>query len=159
MVRATASLPLEKPLSTGFKVTRTMTPVEQQHDGAWTRGDVARVHLELEAQSDMSWVVVDDPIPAGATILGGLGGQSALLERGDRRNGSAWLAFEERRFESYRAYYRFVPKGHWSVEYTVRLNNPGTFQLPATRVEAMYAPEMLGELPNAAVTVQPVQQP
>ena len=159
MVRATASLPLEKPLSTGFKVTRAVTPIEQQHGNLWTRGDVARVHLELEAQSDMSWVVIDDPIPAGATILGGLGGQSALLQRDDRESGWAWLAFEERRFESYRAYYRFVPKGHWSVEYTMRLNNPGTFQLPATRVEAMYAPEMLGELPNAPITVHAAQQP
>jgi uncharacterized protein YfaS (alpha-2-macroglobulin family) len=65
----------------------------------------------------------------------------------------SWLAFEERRFDSFRAYYRYVPKGRWSVEYTVRLNNPGEFLLPATRVEAMYAPEMFGELPNAPLTV------
>jgi uncharacterized protein YfaS (alpha-2-macroglobulin family) len=156
MVRATAALPLDKPLSTGFKVTRTVTPVEQQKQGVFTRGDVVRVHLDLEAQSDMTWVVVDDPIPAGATVLGSLGSQSQLLKRDDQRTGWAWLAFEERRFDGYRAYYRFVPKGHWTVEYTARLNNPGTFQLPATRVEAMYAPEMLGEVPNAAVTVLPV---
>jgi uncharacterized protein YfaS (alpha-2-macroglobulin family) len=155
MVRATAALPLDRALSTGFRITRTVTAIEPHQTGVWARGDVARVHLELEAQSDMSWVVVDDPIPAGATILGsGLGGQSELLQRDDRRTGWAWLAFEEHRFDSDRAYYRFVPKGHWTLEYTVRLNNPGTFELPATRVEAMYAPEMLGELPNAAVTVQ-----
>ena len=35
--------------------------------GRWTRGDVVRVRLEIDAQSDMSWVVVDDPVPAGAT--------------------------------------------------------------------------------------------
>jgi uncharacterized protein YfaS (alpha-2-macroglobulin family) len=46
-----------------------------------------------------------------------------------------------------------VPKGRWAVEYTVRLNNPGTFQLPATRVEAMYAPETFGERPNPPLTV------
>jgi uncharacterized protein YfaS (alpha-2-macroglobulin family) len=156
MIRATAALPLDKPLSTGFKIARTMSPVEQSKPGVWTRGDVARIHLELEAQSDMSWVVVDDPIPAGATILGsGLGGQSSLLQRDDRQTGVAWLAFDERRFDAYRAYYRFVPKGHWSVDYTVRLNNPGTFLQPATRVEAMYAPEMLGETPNATVVVKP----
>jgi uncharacterized protein YfaS (alpha-2-macroglobulin family) len=155
MIRATAALPLDKPLSTGFKVTRTLAPVEQHQAGSWTRGDVVRVHLDLEAQSDMSWVVVDDPIPAGASILGsGLGGQSDLLKRDDRRTGSAWLAFEERRFDAFRAYYRFVPKGRWSVEYTVRLNNPGTFLLPATRVEAMYAPEMLGETPNPTIVVK-----
>jgi alpha-2-macroglobulin len=156
MVRAMAAIPLHEPLSSGFKITRTVTPIEQSRPGVWTRGDVARVHLELEAQSDMTWVVVDDPIPAGATILGsGLGGQSQLLTSGQRQGGWAWLAYEERRFDGYRAYYELVPKGHWSVEYTVRFDNPGTFQLPPTRVEAMYAPEMFGELPNAPVTVQP----
>jgi len=66
-----------------------------------------------------------------------------------------WPAFEERRFEAFRAYYRYVPKGRWTVEYTVRLNNPGTFVLPPTRVEAMYAPEIHAERPNDTVTVEP----
>jgi uncharacterized protein YfaS (alpha-2-macroglobulin family) len=156
MVRATAALPLTQPLSTGFKITRSVIPVEQQMPGRWSRGDVARIRLELEAQSDMSWVVVDDPIPSGASILGsGLANQSNLLRRDDASRGWAALAFEERRFDGFRAYYRFVPKGAWTVEYTVRLNNPGLFALPATHVEAMYTPEMLGELPNSAVLVQP----
>jgi uncharacterized protein YfaS (alpha-2-macroglobulin family) len=156
MIRSTAALPLAKPLSSGYKITRSVTPVDQQVAGRWTRGDVARVRLELEAQSDMAWVAVEDPIPGGATILGsGLGGQSALLTREERSEGYAWLAFEERRFDSFRAYYRYVPKGRWVVEYTVRLNNPGQFLLPATRVEAMYAPEMFGESPNATVAVEP----
>ena len=107
-----------------------LLPVEQKQPGKWTRGDVARVRLEIDAQSDMSWVVVDDPVPGGATVLGsGLGGQSQLLTSGEQREGWVWPAFEERRFEAFRAYYRFVPKGRWVVEYTVRLNNPGT--LPA----------------------------
>jgi hypothetical protein len=156
MVRATAALPLDAPLSTGFKIQRTVTAVEQRDAGKWTRGDVARVRLALDAQSDMSWVAVEDPVPGGATVLGsGLGGQSQLLTTGEKREGWVWPAFEERRFEAFRAYYRFVPKGHWVVEYTVRFNNPGTFLLPATRVEAMYAPEMLGESPNATLTVAP----
>lgn len=155
MIRSTAALPLAKPLSSGYQITRSVMPVDQQVAGRWTRGDVARVRLELEAQSDMAWVAVEDPIPGGATIMGsGLGGQSALLTREERRDGYAWLAFEERRFDSFRAYYRYVPKGRWVVEYTVRLNNPGRFQLPATRVEAMYAPEMFGESPNAPVDVE-----
>jgi hypothetical protein len=156
IVRATAALPLDRPLSTGFTVKRSVAAVEQRQPGKWSRGDVARVRLELDAQSDMSWVVVDDPVPGGATILGsGLGGQSQILTANEKREGFVWPAFEERRFDAFRAYYRFVPKGHWVVEYTVRLNNPGTFLLPATRVEAMYAPEMLGESPNAAVVVEP----
>ena len=48
-----------------------------------------------------------------------------------------------------------MPKGQFSVEYTVRLNNDGRFQLPPTRVEAMYAPELFGELPVAEMVVKP----
>jgi hypothetical protein len=155
IVRATAALPLQEPLFTGYRIKRTVTPVEQQQAGKWTRGDVARVRLELEAQSDMSWVVVEDPVPGGGTVLGsGLAGQSQILTRDERREGWVAPAYEERRFDVFRAYYRFVPKGQWVVEYTVRLNNPGTFLLPATRVEAMYAPEMLGEMPIQPLTVE-----
>jgi uncharacterized protein YfaS (alpha-2-macroglobulin family) len=101
-------------------------------------------------------VVVDDPVPAGASILGGgLGRDSQIATAGERTTDFVRPAFEERSFDAFRAYYRFVPRGRWAVEYTLRLNNPGQFGLPATRVEAMYAPEMFGELPNAPLTVLP----
>ena len=155
-VRAMAALPLKAPVASGFTIQRSVVPVEQARPDRWSRGDVVRVHLDIDAQSDMTWVVVDDPIPSGASILGsGLGGQSRTLTQNERSEGWAWLAFEQRAFDAFRAYYRFVPKGRFSTQYTVRLNNPGTFQLPPTRVEAMYAPEMFGEIPNADVTVEP----
>jgi uncharacterized protein YfaS (alpha-2-macroglobulin family) len=88
--------------------------------------------LELEAQADMTWVVVDDPIPASATVLGiGLGTDSQILGA-SKQQGWVWPAFEERSFDGYHAFYQFVPKGKWSVEYTVRLNNAGQFNLPPT---------------------------
>jgi len=149
IIQSRAALPLLKPVFTGYSIKRSIEAVEQQQAGVWQRGDVARIKLELDAQADMTWVVVDDPVPAGATILGsGLGGDSQLLTQGQKQTGWVWPAFEERRFEAFRAYYEYVPKGKWSFEYTVRLNNPGTFELPATRVEALYAPEMFGESPN-----------
>jgi uncharacterized protein YfaS (alpha-2-macroglobulin family) len=155
-LQSIAAIPLKIPFSSGYKVSRMVTPVQQKTAGRWSRGDVARVHLEVEAQADMTWVVVDDPIPAGSTVLGrGLGGDSTLLAQGETKRGTVWPAFEERTFEGFRAYYRYVPKGRFIVEYTVRLNNPGTFHLPATHVEAMYAPEMLGEYPNEDWKVQP----
>jgi uncharacterized protein YfaS (alpha-2-macroglobulin family) len=114
-----------------------------------------RIRLDINAQSDMTWVVVSDPIPAGATILGsGLGRDSLLSTRGEKIEGWTWPAFEERSFEAFRAYYEFVPKGNWAIEYTVRLNNEGTMHLPPTRVEAMYSPEMFGEIPNDPVRIK-----
>jgi hypothetical protein len=149
IIQSRAAMPLQQPLFAGYRIKRVVEPVAQQHAGVWSKGDVARIRLVLDAQADMGWVVVDDPVPAGASILGsGLGGDSPLFAAGERRAGRLPPAFEERRFEAFRAYYEYVPKGEWSLEYTVRLNNPGRFELPATRVEALYAPEMFGELPN-----------
>jgi hypothetical protein len=149
-----AAVPLRQPLSSGYKIVKTVTALEQKQPGRWSVGDSYRVRLEIDAQADMTWVVVDDPIPAGATVLGtGLGTDSALLAGGDRRAGWAQPAFEERTFEAFRAYYRLAPKGKWTVEYSVRLNTPGTFQLPPTRVEAMYAPAQFGALPNTGIAV------
>jgi len=156
IVQSRAALPLKEPLSTGYRITRTVNPVEQKSPGGYSRGDTYRVTLAIDAQSDMTWVVVDDPVPSGSAILGsGLGRDSALATRGEKETGWVWPAYIERTFTSYRAYYYFVPKGKFTVEYTVRLNNSGRFDLPATRVEAMYAPEMLGEVPNASVAVKP----
>jgi alpha-2-macroglobulin len=156
MVQAQAAVPLQTPLSSGYRIARTVMPIEQRVPGRWSRGDVLRVRLSVEAQGDMAWVVFDDPIPAGASHLGtGLGGDSLIGAAGEQRKGCACFAFAERRFDSFRAYYEFVPKGTSVVEYTIRLNQPGRFQLPTTRVEALYAPEMFGEAPNAAFEVQP----
>jgi len=154
-ISSLAAIPLKEPLVSGYKIKKTMTPVEQKERGAWSRGDIARVRLEIEAQSDMTWAVVSDPIPAGATILGGgLGRDSSLATRGEEKSGWVEPVFEERSFEAYRAYYDYFPKGTWTIEYTVRLNNEGTMNLPPTRVEAMYSPEMFGELPNEAVNIR-----
>jgi uncharacterized protein YfaS (alpha-2-macroglobulin family) len=155
-VQSLAAIPLKEPLSSGYRIEKKLIPLEKKISDRWSRGDLVRVRLDLEAQSDQTWVVVSDPIPAGATILGtGLGRDSQLLTQGEGKKGVAWPAYEERSFEAFRAYYEYVPKGKWSVEYTVRLNQSGAFQLPSTRVEALYFPEMMGELPNQPFEVQP----
>jgi uncharacterized protein YfaS (alpha-2-macroglobulin family) len=155
-VQSIAAIPLKQPLSSGYKITRTLAPVERKQAGKWSRGDIVRVTVNIEAQTDMTWVVVDDAVPTGATILGsGLGRDSQLATQGEKQKGWAWPAFQERKFEGYRAYYQYVPKGKWSLEYTMRLNQAGVFQLPGTRVEALYASELFGELPHSSFRVDP----
>jgi hypothetical protein len=159
LVQARAAVPAARPLASGYRIEKRWEPVEQRRPGQWSRGDVVRVRLEIEAQADMTWVVVDDPVPAGASHLGtGLGGAGrapAGVVGAGGPGGGAWPAFEERSFEAFRAYYAAVPKGRLVAEYLVRLGQPGRFHLPATRVEALYAPEVFGELPNAPVEVAP----
>lgn len=155
-VRALAAVPLAQPQAAGYRIRRIVTPVHQAVAGRWSRGDIQRVRLEIDAQADMTWVVVSDPVPAGATILGsGLGRDSEIATRGERRPADARVhpAFSERLPQAYREYYAHLPKGLAAIEYTVRLNNAGDFALPPTRVEAMYAPEVFGAAPNARLTV------
>ncbi len=155
-IQSLAALPLKEPVSSGYKVKKTMTPIQQRRPDQWSPGDIVRIRLEMEAQAEQTWVVVNDPVPGGSTILGrGLGRDSTILTQGEEQRGWAWPAFEERSFEAFRAYYEYVPKGIWTVEYTLRLNQSGLFHLPTTRVEALYFPEMLGEIPNQPVEVKP----
>jgi hypothetical protein len=149
-IQGLAAVPLKKPFSSGYRIKKTVSPVEKKVKAFWSRGDVVRVLLEVEAQSDMTWVVLSDPIPAGSAIL------TVGLEPGtDKNAGRAHEAYTERAFEACRFYYSYVPKGTWKTGYTLRLNNEGTFQLPPTRAEALYAPEMFGEIPNASLSVNP----
>jgi len=158
-LQSLAAVPLKVPFNAGYQITRSITPVEQANPalpaGSYSRGDVLRITLTVNASADMTWVVITDPVPGGATILGGgLGRDSEIATQGEQgSSGDGWPAFEERSFEAFRSYYQFLPKGVVKMQYTVRLNNVGEFSLPPSRVEAMYAPEVFGAQPNAQIKV------
>jgi alpha-2-macroglobulin len=153
-VESRAAVPLQAPVWSGYRIQKTLTGVEQRTPGTWSVGDLIRVRLEVEAGSDMGWVVVEDPIPAGSAILGtGLGRSSQLAVSDERAEGWVWPVFQEKSFESFRSYYHYVPQGRFAVEYTVRLNSSGHFNLPPSRVEALYYPEMFGTAPNEPLSV------
>ena len=157
-IRADAAIPLKAPFAGGFSIGKRVEPLESTHAGGWRQGDLARIHLEIHAETDMTWVVVDDPIPAGASQIGiGLARESQIATTGENENSQnyLWPAYVERAFSDFRAYYDYVPKGIFTLEYTIRLNQTGSFQLPPTHVEALYEPAMLGESPNAPFTVSP----
>ena len=168
-VTVRAAVPLRQPLFAGYRMTRQVTPVQQRHPGRWTRGDVMRVTLTVDASAERNWVVINDPVPAGASVVGDLGGQSKLLREGENQPGEsadvlidgkpyivmagAQPAYVERAGGSWRGYFSWVPAGRFVVSYTLRMNNPGRYSLPPSRVEAMYSPAIRAQVPNAAVEI------
>ncbi len=154
-IQVLAAIPNGPARNAGYRISRTITPVKEKIPGKVTRGDLWRVRLTVEADHDMTWVVLTDPIPAGARILGdGDGRDSEIAGDGAGSSyGDAWPTYIERSFANYRAYYQMLPRGKFSTEYTLRLNNAGSFSLPPTRVEAMYAPDVFAEVPNARIVV------
>lgn len=156
-VQSLAAVPETENLDAGYRIRKRVTAVQQKvpTTDSWRRGDIVRVQLEIDASSDMAWVVVGDPIPAGAMILGsGLGRDASISVRDERVDDKGVLpSFIEHGQDSYRAYWSYLPQGKTTLEYTLRLNNVGDFALPPTRVEALYAPEMFGEFSNARFKV------
>jgi uncharacterized protein YfaS (alpha-2-macroglobulin family) len=153
-----AAVPMKAPLAAGYRLTRQVEAVQQQRPGVWSRGDVMRVTLEIEAPQDLGWVALADPVPAGATLLGsGLGRDSAIASASPTqgRGDTAQPVYAERAADAYKAYFDALPRGRHRVSYTLRLNSAGRFGLPPARVEAMYAPENFAELPLATIEVQP----
>jgi uncharacterized protein YfaS (alpha-2-macroglobulin family) len=154
-----AALPLKAPLEAGYRVSKKIEAVQRARKDAWTQGDLIRVTLKVTATADRTWVVVDDPVPTGASILGGglLRDSRLALDDGKpaEKDDKPWWslalpAFEERRYDAYRAFYEWMPEGEHTLTYTMRLNASGDFGLPTTRVEALYAPGMFAERPNEA---------
>jgi uncharacterized protein YfaS (alpha-2-macroglobulin family) len=170
-VTISAAVPLKQPLNAGYQLTKQISVVQARTPGQWTRGDVLKVTITVDASAERNWVVINDPVPAGATIIGDQANQSQLLAASGSDGGGSlfsamtgdgklWnvqvgvkAAYVERGNDSYRAYFDWVPRGRFSVSYVMRLNTAGRFNLPPTRVEAMYAPAIRAAVPNAPVTI------
>ncbi|MCP3734144.1 MG2 domain-containing protein [Sphingomonas sp. RP10(2022)] len=152
MVSVRAAVPLRAPLFAGYRASRSVTPVQVRTKGQLTRGDVLRVTITVDATAERNWVVVNDPIPAGATIIGDLANQSQMLGEGGGGEG-VQPSYVERGNDSWRGFFAWVPRGRFTVSYAVRLNGAGRFSLPPTRVEAMYSPTVRAQLPNDPVVV------
>ncbi|QDK36338.1 alpha-2-macroglobulin [Bdellovibrio sp. NC01] len=128
---AKAAIPATKAVFAGFNVEKTVEAVEQKKKGQWSVGDTAKVTLKIKSPAVQSWVVIEDPIPAGSTILT-----------------SSYATAVERKSELIRFYQEWFEQGEQKLEYTVRFNQAGEYQLPVTRVEAMYSPDVFAELPE-----------
>jgi alpha-2-macroglobulin len=158
-----AAIPVQGAVDQGYKLSKKLIPVSQAQAGKVTVGDVYRVEITIDAAQSMTWVAMSDTIPAGASILGSLRTSEIELKKSEQaatkaandssRWSYAWLAFEEQRFDSYRAFYEFLPKGVTTLNYTFRVSQAGVLKVPASRIEAMYKPSVYGLLPNADWTV------
>ena len=153
-VSVRAAVPLTAPSFAGYRVSREVSFLVRKAPGVVSRGDVMKVRITVEAAAARSWVVVEDPVPAGASIVSG-GGQSSLLAEQASGTDGWWPSYIERSRGYWRAYYSWLPRGKATVEYAVRINSAGRFQLPPTHVEAMYSPEIRASVPNAALDVAP----
>lgn len=151
---SSAAIDRKEPFFNGIKVVKAVDGLRGADVNNLKVGDVVRVKLTVTTQSELNWLVVNDPVPSGTSIVDkGLGNESTSADLA-RAGTGIWPVFVESAFDAVRAYYEYVDDSTFTYSYALRINNVGTFTLPVTRVEAMYAPEIFAELPNKPWIVQ-----
>jgi alpha-2-macroglobulin len=179
---APASLSLER-LDRGFTVERDYEAVDQASDvrldgdGAWhvRAGSRVRVRLTMVAPARRYHVALVDPLPAGFEPLDpalattgtvpSVGGSEvtplgAVGLGGPRVPGKwwwwsrPWFEHQSLRDDRVEAFASLLWEGVHTYAYVARATTPGTFVVPPTKAEEMYAPETFGRGASDRVIVE-----
>jgi uncharacterized protein YfaS (alpha-2-macroglobulin family) len=161
-------------LDRGLTVARQYSPVDSPGEYVDTAqvGDVIQVKLTLVAPTDLYYVVVEDPLPAGFEGIDlSLKTTSVVGERPELRNVTAeeesfwyrrygwgwwWFSQTEMRDEKTVLFAEYLPRGTYEYTYLMRAGVPGEFLvLPATGYQ-MYFPEVFGRSDGGRFIVEPV---
>ena len=147
-----APVALAGKVDNGISVGKTFKPVQQKRPGRYSVGDIIQVTVSADNKAGLGWLALDDPVPAGSTVLGGFSKLAATEESAQTWSGYRYI---ERTFTSVRSSFEWAGKGKHSFTYEIRLTTPGKFALPPTHAEAMYSPEVNGQLGNLVFEIEP----
>ena len=160
-------------LDRGIIVARQYRPVDAAKETVDTArvGDVIKVTLTIIAPTDLYYVVVEDPLPAGFEGVDlSLKTTSVVGEPPELRNLTAeeedrwyrrygwgwwWFSHSEMRDEKVALFAQYLPRGTYEYTYLIRAGVPGEFLVIPTTAYEMYFPEVFGRSDGAKFTVEP----
>ncbi|MEZ2345561.1 alpha-2-macroglobulin [Terriglobus sp. RCC_193] len=120
-----------QPTQKDGKVVYSLVPLS----GDAQVGDVLAVHEAING-SPMRYLLLEDPIPAGAEFITNEGSYPI-----DKRPGGWYDWFTRREFHDDRAvFFASEFTGRQEVFYLIRIVNPGSFNISPSHVEPMYQP-------------------
>lgn len=160
-------------LERGIVVARQYSPVgspKKYVTGAQV-GDVIQVKLTIVAPTDLYYVIVEDPLPAGcegvdmslkttsvvgeAPELHNLTAEQQNRWMWDYGYGWWWFSNSEMRDEKVALFADYLPRGTYEYTYLMRASLPGEFQVIPTTAYQMYFPEVFGRSDGAKFVVEP----
>jgi hypothetical protein len=160
-------------LDRGIVVARQYSPVDNPNQYVDTAqvGDVVQVKLTIIAPTDLYYVVVEDPLPAGFEGVDlSLKTTSVVGEQPELRNLTAeqqdrwyswygwgwwWFSNSEMRDEKVVLFAEYLPRGTYEYTYLMRASVPGQFlTIPSTAYQ-MYFTEVFGRSDGGKFTVEP----
>jgi hypothetical protein len=147
--------PPQKPLENGIFVTKSMRILRRDEAPATAStyhvGDYVQVDVMLSSPVARDLVVLDDPLPAGFEAV------NMSFANRDRRPfhvdaAEHLVTHRELRDDRVVTFFDELPAGQMRTSYVLRVVSGGTFVVPPTRAECMYAPDVFGRT-AASVTV------
>jgi hypothetical protein len=169
-------LPVEEiePLDRGIIVQRTYVDpgctegIQCPQVDAATVGDVVQVRLTIIAPHDLYYVVVEDPLPAGAEAIDTSLATTSLLEQDPTLHRDAasafsrafytwwwrWYSRSELRDDRVVLFADYLPAGTYEYVYTFRATQPGEYRVIPTTANEFYFPEVFGRGDGRLFTVE-----
>lgn len=145
----------------GLKLSRSYQLVEgaPRADGAYNVGDLVEVKLTLDVTEDLSYVIVEDPLPAG---FEGVEERMNPAMYGDLFWGwSCWgcWGYNQKSVRDDRVEF-FVTQlwpGQHTYTYLMRASTPGEFSVMPGQAYPMYRDEIWARSPSQRVSIAPEQ--
>ena len=157
------------PYDAGFTVERTYEGVDnpadvrKEADGVWhvKAGARVRVRLTMIAEARRYHVALVDPLPAGFEAMNpALAVTGSVPQDPKAQTGRywwwwrTWYEHQNLRDERAEAFTSLLWEGVYTYSYVARATTPGTFVVPPTKAEEMYATETFGRGAGDVVIVE-----
>jgi uncharacterized protein YfaS (alpha-2-macroglobulin family) len=168
-LRSFLPVPEVEPVNRGIILERRYTLLDGESDTPVTEarvGDVVQVRLTIIAANPLHYVVIEDPIPAGAEAVNpdlATSAQVGTQPELNRENplsqgwGYWWFSNIEFRDEKVVLYSTYLPAGTYEFVYSMRAGLPGTYNvIPPTGLE-FYFPEVYGRGAGSTFTILPAE--
>ncbi|MFO8061603.1 MAG: Ig-like domain-containing protein [bacterium] len=144
------------PLYNGFEVKRTIRTMQGKEVTKLRRGEIYEITVDISTNKSRSFVTIDDPLPAGVTIIKkGFATEKANLT-GDNRRSYYWGGFAHEEFYRDRAVASaiYLGTGKHSYRYYVKAVASGSFKHPPLMVFEMYTPSVFGRTGGSRLEIE-----
>jgi hypothetical protein len=169
-LRAFLPVPEIESLNRGIIVERRYTLLEDENHESITSaeiGDVVQVRLTIVAPNDLHYVVIDDPIPAGAEAINPdletsqqVGTRPGLDSANPLQYGWGWWWFSNIEFRDEKVVLNatYLPAGTYEYVYTIRPGLEGVYNVIPPTGREFFFPDVFGRGDGSTFTVLPVSQ-
>jgi uncharacterized protein YfaS (alpha-2-macroglobulin family) len=128
-------------------------------------GDVLQVKLSIVAPTDLYYVMVEDPLPAGTEAVDTSLKTTTQIGEGPQLNqtdkysyyggwGWWWFTHTELRDEKVALFATNLPAGSYEYTYQIRAGMSGTFNVIPAHAEEMYFPEVMGRSDGSTFVIE-----